>query len=522
MSNRKRKRKQPIGVDDVTIVDNAKVKKAIGAAALGNALEWFDFGVYGFLATLLGKIFFPGSSPSIQLIGALATFSVPFLVRPLGGVVFGIIGDKYGRQKVLSTTIILMTLSTAAIGLIPGYASIGIWAPILLLICKVIQGFSVGGEYTGAAIFVAEYSPDRRRGLMGSFLDFGSMAGFACGALFVLLLGNIFGEEAMHDWAWRIAFLIALPLGGIGLYLRYALEETPAFQASVENMESGDKEAIEDGPKVSFREIAVDFWKPLLLCIGMVIGQNVIYYTLLTYMPSYLQNPLNYSENTGLMIILAIMVALIIVQPLVGHLSDKFGRRPFMFLAGILLLILPIPAFNLITTADGNWWQLFSGLLLVAIILSSMTGITASTVPALFPTRVRYSALASAYNIAVLVAGLTPTILASLVAGLDNEFVPAYYLMLGSIIILVTAWYMRETANKPLRGDTPSASSREEAHELIKEHHDDIEERIAQIKEEIEELKIKRQETMDDMAEEIKELEAKREHLIHQHPRIND
>lgn len=171
----KKEKIKPITLRDVTIIDDGKLRKAITAASLGNAMEWFDFGVYGFVAYALGKVFFPGADPSVQMIAALATFSVSFLIRPLGGLFFGILGDKYGRQKILAITIVIMSVSTFCIGLIPSYASIGIWAPILLLLCKMAQGFSVGGEYTGVSIFVAEYSPDRRRGFLGSWLDFGSM-----------------------------------------------------------------------------------------------------------------------------------------------------------------------------------------------------------------------------------------------------------------------------------------------------------------------------------------------------------
>lgn len=177
----KRKKVKPITLRDVTIIDDGKLRKAITAASLGNAMEWFDFGVYGFVAYALGKVFFPGADPSVQMVAALATFSVPFLIRPLGGLFFGMLGDKYGRQKILAITIVIMSISTFCIGLIPSYDTIGIWAPILLLICKMAQGFSVGGEYTGASIFVAEYSPDRKRGFMGSWLDFGSIAGFVLG-----------------------------------------------------------------------------------------------------------------------------------------------------------------------------------------------------------------------------------------------------------------------------------------------------------------------------------------------------
>ncbi|WP_075181738.1 glycine betaine/L-proline transporter ProP [Pantoea sp. 1.19] len=498
----RRKRVKPIGLKDVTIIDDARLKKAITAASLGNAMEWFDFGVYGFVAYALGKVFFPGADPGTQMIAALATFSVPFLIRPLGGLFFGMLGDKYGRQRILAITIIIMSLSTFAIGLIPGYASIGIWAPILLLVCKMAQGFSVGGEYTGASIFVAEYSPDRKRGFMGSWLDFGSIAGFVLGAGVVVLISAVLGEARFLEWGWRIPFFLALPLGIIGLYLRHALEETPAFQQHVEKMEQGDREGLTEGPKVSFKEIATKHWKSLLTCIGLVIATNVTYYMLLTYMPSYLSHNLHYSEDHGVMIIIAIMIGMLFVQPMMGLLSDRFGRRPFVIMGSIALFCLAVPAFMMINS--GVLGLIFAGLLLLAVILNSFTGVMASTLPAMFPTHIRYSALASAFNISVLVAGLTPTVAAWLVEATQNLYMPAYYLMVIAVIGLITGLTMRETANKPLRGATPAASDISEAREILQEHHDNIEQKI------------------DDIDEQIKALEAKRRNLVDQHPRINE
>ena len=283
------------------------------------------------------------------MVAALATFSVPFLIRPLGGLFFGMLGDKYGRQKILAITIVIMSISTFCIGLIPSYDTIGIWAPILLLICKMAQGFSVGGEYTGASIFVAEYSPDRKRGFMGSWLDFGSIAGFVLGAGVVVLISTIVGEENFLDWGWRIPFFIALPLGIIGLYLRHALEETPAFQQHVDKLEQGDREGLQDGPKVSFKRLPPTLAQ-LLTCIGLVIATNVTYYMLLTYMPSYLSHNLHYSEDHGVLIIIAIMIGMLFVQPVMGLLSDRFGRRPFVLLGSVALFVLAIPAFILINS----------------------------------------------------------------------------------------------------------------------------------------------------------------------------
>jgi len=491
----------PIGLKDITIVDDAKMRKAITAAALGNAMEWFDFGVYGFVAYVLGKVFFPNVDPSVQMIAALATFSVPFLIRPLGGLFFGALGDKYGRQKVLAATIVIMSISTFAIGLIPSYDSIGIWAPILLLLAKMAQGFSVGGEYTGASIFVAEYAPDRKRGFFGSWLDFGSIAGFVLGAGVVVLISAVIGEEQFQSWGWRLPFFLALPLGMIGLYLRNALEETPAFQQHVEKLEQGDREGLAAGPKVSFKEVATKHWRSLMTCIGVVAVTNVTYYMLLTYMPSYLSHNLHYSENHGVLIIIAIMVGMLFVQPMIGFISDKIGRRPFILFGSVALFCLSIPAFMLITS--GKLGLIFAGLLIIAVVLNFFIGVMASTLPAMFPTHIRYSALASAFNISVLIAGLTPTIVAWLVESTEDLFMPAYYLMVIAVVGLITGITMKETANKPLRGAAPAASDMAEAKELLQEHEDNIEQKI------------------EDIDAEIATLEAKRQELVQQHPRIN-
>ncbi|MBU9810266.1 glycine betaine/L-proline transporter ProP [Rahnella sp. C60] len=497
----RKKRVQPMHINDITIIDDTKLKKAITAAALGNAMEWFDFGVYGFVAFALGQVFFPGADPGIQMIAALATFSVPFLVRPLGGLFFGALGDKFGRQKVLSVTIIIMSVSTFCIGLIPGYDSIGIWAPILLLLAKLAQGFSVGGEYTGAAIFVAEYSPDRKRGFLGSWLDFGSIAGFILGAGVVVLISSIVGETNFLEWGWRIPFFIAAPLGLIGIYLRHALEETPTFQQHVDKIDSDSRKDIAEPPRVSFREILTKQWRPLIICVGMVIATNVTYYMLLTYMPSYLSHSLHYSEDHGVLIIIAIMVGMLFVQPFMGMLSDRFGRKPFVIIGSIGLFILAIPCFILINSDVIG--LIFLGLLILAVLLNCFIGVMASTLPAMFPTHIRYSALAIAFNVSVLIAGLTPTIAAWLVEATNNLYMPAYYLMVVAMIGLVTGIFMKETANRPLKGATPAASDRAEAREILQEHHDNIEQKI------------------EDIDAQIVELEAKRKNLIAQHPDIN-
>jgi len=289
--------------------------------------------------------------------------------------------------------------------------------------------------------------------------------------------------------------------GLIGIYLRHALEETPTFQQHVDKIDNDSRHSIAEPPKVSFREIFTKQWKSLIVCVGIVITTNVTYYMLLTYMPSYLSHSLHYSEDHGVLIIIAIMVGMLFVQPFIGMLSDKIGRKPFIITGSIGLFILAIPSFVLINS--GVIGLIFCGLLLLAVLLNCFIGVMASTLPAMFPTNIRYSALAIAFNISIMVAGITPTFAAWLVESTQNLYMPAYYLMTVSVIGLVTGVFMKETANRPLKGATPAASDPAEAKEILQEHHDNIEQKI------------------EDIDAQIAELETKRKNLIAQHPEIN-
>ncbi|MGW3727784.1 MFS transporter, partial [Streptomyces sp. NPDC000851] len=326
---------------DVTVTDPALVKRAVKAAALGNAMEWFDFGVYSYIAVTLGKVFFPTGNATAQLLSTFGAFAAAFLVRPLGGMVFGPLGDRIGRQKVLALTMIMMAIGTFAIGLIPSYAAIGVGAPILLLAARLVQGFSTGGEYAGASTFIAEYAPDRRRGFLGSWLEFGTLAGYIGGAGLVTLMTALLSSEDLLSWGWRIPFLIAGPMGLIGLYLRMRLEETPAFAAEVEKAESAR-------PKVPLREMVSGQWRALLLCMGLVLVFNVTDYMLLSYMPSYLTSELHYDETHGLLVVLGVMALMMIAQPFTGALTDRIGRRPVIAAGCAGFLALSIPALLLI------------------------------------------------------------------------------------------------------------------------------------------------------------------------------
>ncbi|AKA03692.1 glycine betaine/L-proline transporter ProP [Streptomyces noursei] len=450
---------------EVTVVDPAMVKRAVSAAALGNAMEWFDFGVYSYIAVTLGHVFFPSGNPTAQLLSTFGTFAAAFLVRPLGGMFFGPLGDRIGRQKVLAITMIMMAAGTFAIGLIPSYAMIGVGAPILLLLARLVQGFSTGGEYGGASTFIAEYAPDKKRGFLGSWLEFGTLAGYVGGAGLVTLMTALLSTEDLHSWGWRIPFLIAGPMGIIGLYLRMRLEETPAFAQLEKEAHAKEKARREVEKRIGLREMIFGQWRAMLLCVGLVLVFNVTDYMLLSYLPSYLTSELKYDETHGLMVILVVMVAMMCVQPFVGKLSDRFGRRPIIATGCVGFLVLSVPALLLIR--QGSLAAVAVGTGILGLLLVCFTAAMPSALPALFPTKVRYGSLSIGFNISVsLFGGTTPLVVTALIGATGNTMVPAYYMMAAAVIGGIAVLLMSETARKPLPGSPPAVETEAEAREL--------------------------------------------------------
>ncbi|MEV7088670.1 glycine betaine/L-proline transporter ProP [Streptomyces sp. NPDC093085] len=463
-----RQRKNPrLRRSDITVTDERAVRRAVKAAALGNAMEWFDFGIYSYLAVTIGHVFFPSRNPTVELLSSFATFAVAFLVRPLGGMFFGPMGDRIGRKKVLALTMMLMALGTFAIGLIPSYATIGFWAPALLILFRLVQGFSTGGEYGGASTFIAEYAPDKRRGFYGSFLEFGTLAGYVGAAGLVTLLTAALGPATMESWGWRLPFLIGGPLGLVGLYLRLRLDETPAFQ----RLESESAHAataadtVEPTTRADLAEIFRRYWPALVLCVALVGAYNITDYMLLSYMPTYLSDQLGYSETHGLLILLGVMVALMLVINQVGRLNDHYGRKPLLLTGMLGFLILSIPAFLLIQ--QGAVVAITAGMLMLGLSLVCLLGTMAAALPALFPTHVRYGALSVGYNVATsLFGGTTPLVITALIGLTGDDLMPAYYATAAGLVGAIAVTRMRETARRPLTGSPPSVATPEEAAQL--------------------------------------------------------
>ncbi|MEU2552536.1 MFS transporter [Streptomyces sp. NPDC013313] len=463
LARRLRRNRRAFRKDDVQIVEPPLLRRAVGASALGNCMEWFDFGVYSYLAATIGKVFFPGASPAAQVISSFATFAAAFVVRPLGGLVFGPLGDRIGRQKVLATTMIMMAVGTFAIGIIPGYATIGIAAPVLLLLARMVQGFSTGGEYGGATTFVAEYSPDRRRGFLSSWLDFGTFVGYALGSALVTALNLMLTDAQMLSWGWRVPFLIAGPLGVIGLYMRLKLEESPAFQ---QQLDEHEKSLAQESAGGEFKEIVRKHWPALLICMGLVLLYNVTNYMVTGYLPTYQTETLHRSSGSADVLVLIGMVWIVLLITFLGRLSDRVGRRPLYGVAAAAMIVLAVPAFLLIKAA--GTWQPILGVLLLSTLLACFAAPSAATLPALFPTAVRYAAMGIGFNFAVAAfGGTTPLVTAALVGATGDDLMPAYYLMLAGAIGLLTVKFLPESAQVPLNGSQPMVGSREEQRELI-------------------------------------------------------
>ncbi|MGJ8525079.1 Proline/betaine transporter [Halomonadaceae bacterium LMG 33818] len=491
----KKRKTKVLALDDVTLIEKSSIKRTICATALGNAMEWYDFGVYAYMATIIGKVFFPDGSATVQLLATFGTLAAAFLMRPIGGIVLGPLGDKLGRQRVLAITMIIMACSSFCVGLIPSYSSIGIMAPILLLILRMVQGFSTGGEFGGAMTYLSEHSPDRIRGFLASWLEFGTYIGYVLAALVAAVLSSVLSSEDLYSWGWRIPFFIAGPIGMIGLYMRMKLEETPAFEGL-------EKEEEETSATRELKAMVSGHWRPLLLCMGLTLIYMVADYMLLTYLPTYMSAVLHHPASYGNYLIIAVMLVMMVIEPFAGMASDKWGRRPVIFVGCLGFFVFTVPCFLLL--GSSSLVYMFLGLMIMGAFLNTFSAVMASTLPALFPTAIRYGGIAVGLNVSTsLFGGTTPLISTWLVDVTGSILSPAYFLMICALIGMVVILLTAETSRKPLMGSKPTAYDRDEAKEVLADHYKDIESQIHKLD------------------TDISEMQKLRSTLADQHPKIN-
>jgi len=437
----------------INVVDIGMAKKSVFATGIGNAMEWFDFALYSYLAVIISKNFFsPVQNDELKLIFTFATFAIAFLLRPVGGIVFGKIGDKLGRKVVLTFTIIMMAISTLIIGLLPTYDQIGIWAPILLLLARILQGFSVGGEYAGAMVYIAESSPDNKRIRLGSGLEIGTLSGYIVASILVTVLFWTLSDAQMNSWGWRIPFFLSAPIGLIGLYLRTHLEETPIFENDIADQKD----------QLSVIEIIKQYKKDILLCIVFVAFFNITNYVLLGYMPSYLDETVGISDRISTPITAVVLLIMVPFALTFGRLGDKIGNKKVISFGLILGILVSVISFQFLNI--GGLGFLFLGLLLLGIVLSVYEGTMPGSLPTLFHTDIRYRTLSWTFNISVsLFGGTTPLVASWLVHVTGNNLAPAFYLLGVSVIgLIVVLTLFEDTSKKSLKGSYPTVASKKE------------------------------------------------------------
>lgn len=427
-------------------VSPAQLRKVISAAAVGNFVEWFDFAVYGFLATIIAGQFFASGDSSAALLKTFAVFAVAFALRPLGGIFFGALGDRLGRKRVLSATILMMAGSTTLIGLLPTYDSIGLWAPILLTLARCVQGFSAGGEYAGACAYLMEHAPNNKRAWYGSFVPVSTFTAFMCAAVMAYVLDVSLSTEAMSAWGWRIPFLVAAPLGLVGLYLRWRMEETPAFREAMAEGKVHEHSPLKETLKNH---------RGAMFALGAFISLTALsFYMFTTYFSTYLQVVGHLTRSQSLLVSTVALLFAAVGCPVAGAFSDRIGRRKTVGFTCLWVMLAVFPAYWL--ASSGSVSASIIGVCLLAVGALLCNVVTAALLSEVFPTRTRYTASALSYNIAYTLFGGTAPLVATWMIGVTgSSLAPAFYLVFIALIAMAGGLALPETYRISLHDEPP-------------------------------------------------------------------
>lgn len=425
------------------IAGNAHLRKVVIGSAAGTIVEWFDFALYGYMAIYIGHNFFPSDNPLTSLLATFAVFLLSFIMRPIGGIYFGRLGDKIGRKKTLATTVLLMSVSTAIIGLIPSYDTIGIVAPIILIAARCVQGFSAGGEYTGATIYTVEHSPQHARNSYAWAMSGATFIAFALAAAMGAGLIYLVGKQAMIDWGWRVIFLLSIPMGLVAFFIRERLEESPEFTSMRQSAKS--KKGYSAGKVLQTQKYN------MLKLASFVMLTALSFYIFSTYMTVYLNTVIGLHERQTLIANVVVLTIVALLTPFAGKISDKIGRVKMMLFSAFWLSVMTIPAYLL--AGQASLLSAIGGMLLIGIGTLTANVVTAVLLSEMFPTDMRYTASGICYNITyALFGGTAPYIATWLTSETGNVLSPAIYVTaIAMISFILVILIMPETANKPLQ-----------------------------------------------------------------------
>jgi MFS transporter, MHS family, proline/betaine transporter len=419
--------------------------RALAAGCVGNFVEWYDFAIYSYSVTIIATLFFPPGNRAAAIIAAFALYGVAFLARPVGGIFWGNMGDRIGRRTTLAVIVLIMGGATMLIGLLPTYGTIGILAPVLLALLRLIQGFSGGGEFTGSTSFITEYAPDDRRGFFASISATFTTLPSLLGGLTVFAVAAALGEQTYAAWGWRIPFLIGGPLALVGLFIRLRMDETPAFRELKER-----EDPVESTPA---REAVREHGRSILLVFAIASLSALGAYTLGTYFPTYLQEVVGFDRTTAIAANFLAFFVTVPLVPLVGLLGDRIGRKPLLFIGIPGFVLLSVPGYLL--ASSGNFFAAILGQLLVALPWSFVVSAVVVVIVEVFPTRVRYSGASIGYNLGYMIFGGTAPIVATyLVSATGSDIAPAIYLVVVALLVAPAALLLPETRRYALlRGD---------------------------------------------------------------------
>ncbi|MBP8231330.1 MAG: MHS family MFS transporter [Rhizorhabdus sp.] len=415
------------------------LRKVVGASMAGTVVEWYEFFLYGTAATLVfGKLFFPQTGNELDgIIAAFGTYAVGFIARPLGGIVFGHIGDKVGRKSLLQFSLVLIGLSTFLMGCLPTFGTIGYWAPALLVFLRFVQGFALGGEWGGAVLLVAEHSPNRSRAFWGSFPQAGVPMGNLLATIVLLLLSATLDEAQFLSWGWRIGFWLSVVIVAVGYYIRTQVTDSPIFEAA--KAEAEQKADAGYGLTEVFRR----YPRGVFNAMGLRVGENILYYMVVTFSITYLAH-IGVDTTEILALLFCAHLLHVFVIPAVGALADRIGRRPVYLIGAALTMAWPFVAFPLFGT--GSAWIILSAILLGMVVHAFMYAAQPAIMAEMFPTRMRYSGVSLGYQVTAIVAGSwAPLIGTWLLRAYDRWEPIAFYILGAGAISLMSALVMRET-----------------------------------------------------------------------------